>query len=236
MNDQTRNMILVVLVVVAIGGYFFPRVGGLLGGLFHTQQESFFEGILAGTTDQLSISNTGAITTSGATTFSGTNTLSGATTVSGALTLTGGITGTGGSSALATTSAEAFTRGGDSCTLTDANGGAFTLTQELMSRCSTFIFAAGGLGQEVIQLTYPATSTLTTLIPNAGDCREYLYDSSALAAATTTTHTAAAGIIIIAPTVNDDLIDGGEYSRMDMCRKADTDVLLELSAELVDAD
>ena len=109
------------------------------------------------------------------------------------------------------------------------------LTQEEMSRCSIFKFAAGGATQEVIQLTTPATSTLTTLLPNAGDRRVWIYDASALAAATTTTWTAGTGINQIAYTTNDDVIDGLEYSRLDCWREADTDISC-IVEELVASD
>ncbi len=161
-------------------------------------------------------------TSTGATTWA-------SASVTGALTVTGDTT-------LATTTTGAFTQGGAECTLTDANGGAVSLTQELLSRCSYFTMAAGGAGQEVIQLTPVATSSLTTFLPTPGQCKEFTYDSSALATATTTTHTKTPGHIIIAPTANDDLIDGGEYSHMRLCRRPNTDITYELSAELVDAD
>lgn len=151
-------------------------------------------------------------------------TITGASTLTGALTLSSTLSAISGVTSLATTSVESFTQGGDHCTLTDANGGAYTLTQAEMSHCSVFKFAAGGAGQEVIQLTTPATSTLTTLLPNAGDRRMWIYDASALAAATTTTWTAGTGINQIAVDANSDLIDGLEYSRLDCWREADTDV------------
>lgn len=135
----------------------------------------------------------------------------------------------------ATTTVEAFTQGGDHCTLTDANGGAYTLTQAELAHCSVLKFAAGGAGQEVIQLTTPATSTLTTLLANAGDMRTWIYDASALAAATTTTWTAGTGINQIAYTTNDDVIDGLEYSQLTCWREADTDVSCIVS-ELVASD
>ena len=135
----------------------------------------------------------------------------------------------------ATTTVEAFTKGGLATTLTDADGGAYVLTEAELLNAGILEFAAGGAGQAVIALTLPATSTMTSLIPNAGDCRSWLYDSSALAAATTTTITAGTGHNIIAVTTNDDVIDGGEYSEITMCRASDTDVTTIVS-ELLNAD
>lgn len=109
-------------------------------------------------------------------------------------------------------------------TLTDANGGAYVLTQAQLLNASCFEFAAGGAGQAVIALTFPATSTMTELIPNAGDCREWYYSAANLAAATTTTMTAGTGHNIIAYTTNDDVIDGNEFAEIKMCRTSSTDV------------
>lgn len=130
---------------------------------------------------------------------------------------------------------ESVTLGGENCTLTDANGGTYTLTDDELYRCSMFKFAAGGTGQAVIALTFPATSTMKTSIPDNGDCKQFLYDASALAAATTTTLTAGAGHNIIAYTVNDDVIDGGEFSLINMCRTTSGDVNT-IVTELLHAD
>jgi len=130
---------------------------------------------------------------------------------------------------------EGLTQGGGETILTDANGGTYTLTQAEMEGASTFKFAAGGNGQAAIALTFPATSTMTTLIPEAGDCRTWLYDASALAAATTTTMTAGTGHNVIAYTTNDDVIDGNEFAQIQMCRRGDTDVNT-IVTELLHAD
>lgn len=124
---------------------------------------------------------------------------------------------------------------GGNTTLTDADGGTYTLTEAELLGARTLTFAAGGLGQEVIALTLPATSTMTTLIDDAGECASWLYDASALAAATTTTITAGTGHDVIAVTTNDDVIDGAEWSLITMCRQADSDVTTIVS-ELLHAD
>jgi hypothetical protein len=128
-----------------------------------------------------------------------------------------------------------ITQGGTNCTLTDANGGTYTLTDAEMEACGQFTFAAGGGGQAAIALTFPATSTMTTTIPNAGQCRTWFYDAGALAVATTTTMTAGAGHNIIAYTNADDVIDGLEYSEITMCRVANGDVNTFVS-EMLAAD
>lgn len=145
------------------------------------------------------------------------------------------LTNTGGATTLATTTVESFQTGGAMTVLTDANGGTYTLTEVQMLISGGFEFAAGGAGQEVIALTFPATSTMTSLIPNAGDCRAWTYDADALAAATTTTFTAGTGHHLIAYTTNDDVLDGNEFALVKMCRRTDTDVNTFVS-ELVHSD
>lgn len=131
--------------------------------------------------------------------------------------------------------AESFTQGGSACTLTDASGGAYVLTDAEMAACGTFAFAAGGAGQAAIALTFPATSSMALTVPNAGDCKTWFYDASALAAGTTTTMTAGAGHNIIAYTTNDDVIDGAEFAEIQMCRTSSGDVNT-LVTELLHAD
>lgn len=152
----------------------------------------------------------------------------------GFISLVGDLT-IGGDTSLATTTTESFTRGGSACTITDANGGTYTMTDAELANCSTFKLTASGAGQEVVALTFPATSTMALTIPNAGDCREWLYDASAVAAATTTTLTAGTGHDVIAATTNDDVIDGAEFAEILMCRQSDTDVTTYVN-ELLHAD
>jgi len=117
----------------------------------------------------------------------------------------------------------------------DANGGTYTLTEAELLGVSILEMNAGGAGQAIIALTLPATSTLTSLMPNAGDYREWLIDASALAAATTTTVTAGTGINLIGVTTDDDLIDGLEWARLSCWRKENTDVDC-ITSELINVD
>ena len=168
-------------------------------------------------------------------TVTGTAAITGAVTQTGAATFSGAVTATGGATSLATTSVEGFTQGANACTLTDANGGTYSLTQGEMLNCSFFTFAAGGAGHEIVALTLPATSTWTTLLPNAGDSRRWFYSAENLAAATTTTVTLGTGIDIIAYTTADDVIDGLEYAQITCWRKTNTDVVC-LTSEILAAD
>lgn len=186
-----------------------------------------------GQTATSTFSSAGALTLVGALvgttgSFSSTLAATGATALSSTLAVTGTTT-------LATTTVRGFTQGGGQCTITDANGGTYTLTQAELSSCNYLYITASGQGQEVIALTLPATSTMTTLLANVGDTREWLIDASDLAAATTTTITAGTGIDMIAVTNAEDVIDGAEYSELRCWRKSDTDVAC-ITSELVDSD
>lgn len=154
--------------------------------------------------------------------------------VSGDLSVSG-VSSHTGTTTVGVLDASEFTQGGGIATLTDADGGAYTLTQEELLNNNVLSFAAGGAGQEVIQLTFPATSSLSQVIPNAGDMRSWLFDASALAAATTTTMTAGTGMDLIAVTANDDVIDGAEWAEITCWRQADTDFTC-LVSELLHAD
>jgi hypothetical protein len=147
----------------------------------------------------------------------------------------GNLTVTGSTSVTGETVVEGFTQGGGVGTLTDANGGTYTLTQAELLASNYLKFAAGGAGQEVVALTLPATSTMTTLIPTAGQCRTWIYDATALAAATTTTVTAGTGHDLVAYTTNDDVIDGNEFAEITMCRQSDGDVTT-FTSEILHAD
>ena len=83
-------------------------------------------------------------------------------------------------------------------------------------------------------LTLPATSTLTSLIPNAGDFRSWLIHN---ATSTTMALTigAGTGMDLIGVTSNDDVIDETEYSELDCYRQSDTDVTCKIS-ELLHVD
>lgn len=133
------------------------------------------------------------------------------------------------------TTVQGFTQGGGAIDLVDATGGTYTLTEAELLASNYLKFSAGGSTQAVIALTLPATSTMTTLIKNPGDCREWVYDASALTAATTTTITAGTGHDVVAYTTNDDVIDGGEFAFIKMCRQGDTDVTT-YTTEILNAD
>lgn len=107
-----------------------------------------------------------------------------------------------------------------------------TLTQaELMDNATIEILATSS---PALVLTLPATSTMKTLLKNAGDSRTWFIDNQQ-AAATTTTITAGAGIDLVAYTTDDDVIDGQEISQLTCWRKYNTDVYC-LTTEILKAD
>lgn len=127
---------------------------------------------------------------------------------------------------------EEFTQGGGilaSSTITSSIG---TLTEAQMLTYNYFVLT---LNVSSASVTLPASSTMTTLLPDAGDMREWMISNATTTAATTLTITKGTGIDLIAVTNADDVIDGAEWSRLTCIRQGNTDVLCVVS-ELVHAD
>lgn len=164
----------------------------------------------------------------GYTTFSGINTTDGYQ-VDG-ITV---IDGDGDISVTGETSVAGFTQGGGILTITaTSTETGRTLTEaQLIANNVIDIAAVNGVS---FTITLPATSTMTTLLPNAGDMREWFIDNQN-AAATTTTIAAGTGIDLMAYTTNDDVIDGQEISRLTCYRLATTDVRC-ITSEILKAD
>lgn len=120
---------------------------------------------------------------------------------------------------------DGFTQGGG-LFATSTTG---TLTEAQLLANNGIYITATGAGQATLSLTLPATSTMSTLIPTAGDCRDWWIDASDVAAATTTTVVAGAGWNIVGLDATGagtgaDVIDGAEFGRLTACRATDTDV------------
>lgn len=169
-----------------------------------------------GTIDRTTISN--PWTFSDAVTFASTISTTGAATFSSA-DITGAL------------SVGNFTEGG-ACTATSSDG---ILTAAVLAANNCITGTATGAGQAAITLTLPATSTMTTLIPNAGDCKAFIYNGQALAAGTTTTFAAGTGWDIVGIDTNADVIAGLNNATLLACRETDTDVTGFIS-EYVPAD
>lgn len=129
-----------------------------------------------------------------------------------------------------TVSANRFTQGGGHL---DLASGAQTLTQAQLTDYS-IISAAASTTAGAFSWTLPASSTLTTLLPDAGDSRSWLFKNEN-AAATTTTFVAGAGIIMDEPDGQNVVIAGGNRAKIECWRDNSTDVICSVD-ERIDAD
>ncbi len=80
MQNSNKNLwvALIVVAIIAIGGYMFPSVSADLGkasGVSHFQLESFLQGITGGQRDQFSVTNGGLVTQGGTVTSTSSPTL-----------------------------------------------------------------------------------------------------------------------------------------------------------------
>lgn len=175
-------------------------------------------GMLGGTTnfDDLEVDS---LTSSGA--ISGTSiTGTGASTVGGALTVSG------------ETSVKGFTQGGGVYELATSTGTTVLTEADLLAYNYIRMMVNTGT---TAALTFPATSTMTTLIPNAGDSRDFCIEN-ATSSTMALTITAGTGIRLVASTNAMDVIDETEVSCITFIRESDTDVLGVMTDELVDVD
>ena len=152
----------------------------------------------------------------------------------GAVTLQSTLAVTGATTLTGATDAGVFTQGGG-CTASSTTVATETWSEAFMiaSNCYTY---SGSTFAAAITITLPATSTMTTLLPNAGDTRQWFYDPSAYAAATTTTFAAGTGIILMEPDGQNVIIAGStSAATLECIRKANTDVVCTVD-EIIDAD
>lgn len=126
-----------------------------------------------------------------------------------------------------------FTQGGDVLQFTaTSTQAARTLTQiELRDNSVIEIVSTSS---PALTLTLPATSTLTTVLPNAGDSRVWFLTNKH-ASATTTTVAAGTGIILDEPDGQNVVIAGGNRARIECFRDTTTDVVCSVD-EHIDAD
>lgn len=127
-------------------------------------------------------------------------------------------------------SLRSLTQGGN---VTSIASGAATLTQEQLAS-STIITTTATTTGAAFTWTLPATSTLTSLLPNAGDTRAWLFKNTN-AAATTTTIAAGTGIILDEPDGQNVVIAGGNRAKIECWRDTNTDVICSVD-ERIDAD
>ena len=131
--------------------------------------------------------------------------------------------------------ADKFSQGAGVFTMYSDAAANATVTQAILENNNVIYMNASTTYQQPISLLLPATSTWTTLLPDAGDSRAWIVDATGLAAATTTTITAGTGINLMAYTTNDDVIDGAEIAELSCYREASTDVTC-ITTEILAAD
>ena len=108
----------------------------------------------------------------------------------------------------------------------------YTLTQAEMQDVKVISLADTEAPTQTF--TLPATSTMTTMIPNAGDAQSWIIDNLHTAAATTSTFAAGTGIDIDGLGANDDVLNGGVSGMLVCWRLVSTDVRCSIR-EHVDA-
>ncbi len=220
MNDLTKKVLVIVLALL-LGGF----VGFLVG---NNQPEEpagasgsrYPNGVSADTTSPVAGEVRGTtFTSTGAATFA-----------SASVTGTLGVTGA--------TDVGIFTSGGG-CTASTTAVAAETWSEAFLLSSNCFTYSDSGVVAPAITITLPATSTMTTLLPNAGDTRTWLYDPAAYAAATTTTFAAGTGGILLEVGDGDatNVVIAGATSKAFITgfRLASTDVAWVV-AEVSDAD
>ena len=98
----------------------------------------------------------------------------------------------------------------------------YTLTQAEMQDVKVISIADTESAAQTF--TLPATSTMTTMIPTAGDAQSWIIDNLHTAAATTSTFAAGTGIDIDGLGANDDVINGAVSGMLVCWRLVSTDV------------
>jgi len=232
LKSLSSMLVIVVVSVLAVGSYLVTAYDGgekviniagnyiesgdcasenVLGGEIYNKLVSFDEGIAVDGTIVIDGSGNfdGAVTgTSG--TFSGTLGVTGATTLASTLTVAGA------------TDVSKFTQGGSVLASTSMNT-TVTFTQADMTTYSYWKLTPNVANTA---LTLPATSTLTTAIPNAGDSMVIYLSNESAVAATTTTIVAGAGMDLQEPDGQNVVIGGTSTAIITFLRDSTTDVLV----------
>lgn len=126
-----------------------------------------------------------------------------------------------------------LTEGGGVVTLTPVTS-SITMTEANLLAGNVFNFTASST-QAALTVTLPATSTMTTFLPNAGDMHRFVIENSFLGAATTTTIAAGAGIDLQEPDGQNVVIGINNYAWFTCFREASTDVVCSVD-ETIPAD
>ena len=104
-------------------------------------------------------------------------------------------------------------------------GAADTITEAQLIAYSQIDYTPG---DAAVTLTLPATSTLTTLIPNAGDKVTFKIRNLDATAATSTTIAAGTGMDLVENENGDVVIEGGNEAYIRLIRESDTDVTVSV--------
>lgn len=126
-----------------------------------------------------------------------------------------------------------FVQGGGVLEVTPTDG-TTTLTEDQMLNYSVIVNTASTTSGTQTW-TLPATSTLTSLLPEAGQFRTWLIKNENTVAATTTTIAAGTGIVLDEPDGQNVVIGGGARAWITCVRDDNTDVICSVD-ENIDAD
>jgi hypothetical protein len=152
-------------------------------------------------------------------------TTTGAATVGGAFTLTGAFTGSGA------VDVPTFTQGGG-VTATSTDDTTATL---LASEFDTENYIEFTPNVNSITLALPATSTLSSFIPNTGDSRQIIIENATTTASIDVTLAAGTGMDLQEPDGQNVVISTDNYAVLTFWRRSDTDIVVTVD-EVIPAD
>lgn len=165
-------------------------------------------------------------------TITGAQTLTGATTLASTLGVTGAATLSSTLSVSGATSLETLTEGGGIRATSTDNATETLLASDI--DVENYLDYTPNINST---LTLPATSTLSAMIPNAGDSRQILFRNASTTAAATLTVAAGTGIDLqyTEATGGDLVLNGLDVAITTWVRKSDTDILV-IWDEFTEAD
>jgi len=211
-NNKILTIALVICVVVA-GGYI--QLTNAFSGDSSVVIENVENLTIGGQSEEVGmlggISNLGSLTLDDNLVVGGTSTFTGAMTSAGALDVSR-LTQGGGVYASSTTVATGV------------------LTEAQLISYSQLDYTPGDLA---VTLTLPATSTMVSMIPNAGDTMIFKVRNLDAVAATSTTIAAGTGIDLVENENGDVVIEGGNEAYLRFTREADTDVTVSVDEYIV---
>lgn len=155
----------------------------------------------------------------------------GALSVTGASTLTGAVTMSGALSTSGNANVGNLTYGLTTVASSTSNS-AETLLASYLSSYSGMDYTPSG---DAVTLTLPATSTLTSVIPNVGECMDWRIRNTSATSASSTTIAAGTGMDLVENENGDVVIEGGNEAQIKFCRELDTDVTVYVD-EYIAAD